>query len=45
MTRLRVNGTELAFDEAGGGERALLLTHGHPFDRRMWQPQIEWPRS
>jgi hypothetical protein len=24
MTRLRVNGTELAFDEAGGGERAAL---------------------
>jgi pimeloyl-ACP methyl ester carboxylesterase len=42
MKRVRVNGTELAFDEAGGGERALLLIHGHPFDRSMWQPQIGW---
>src|SRR6185437_6624185 len=28
--------------EAGEGERALLLIHGHPFDRSMWQPQIGW---
>ena len=30
----------LAFDDTGGGEPALLLVHGHPFDRSMWTPQM-----
>ena len=42
MTKARVNGVQLEFDEAGGGPRTLLLIHGHPFDRSMWRPQLEW---
>lgn len=32
--------TGLSFTDAGEGP-AVLLVHGHPFDRRMWLPQIE----
>jgi 3-hydroxy acid dehydrogenase / malonic semialdehyde reductase len=42
MTRVRVNGVELEFDDTSVGRRALLLIHGHPFDRSMWRPQIDW---
>src|SRR5688500_3631349 len=31
---------ELAFDDEGAGP-ALVLVHGHPFNRSMWRPQIE----
>jgi 3-oxoadipate enol-lactonase len=30
---------ELAFDDAGSGE-CVVLIHGHPFDRTLWEPQI-----
>lgn len=30
----------LAHEERGVGE-ALVLVHGHPFNRSMWNPQIE----
>ena len=31
---------ELAFDDAGAGP-CVVLIHGHPFDRSLWQPQAE----
>jgi len=31
---------ELAFDDAGAGP-CVVLIHGHPFDRSLWQPQVE----
>ena len=31
---------DLAYEERGAGE-AIVLVHGHPFDRRMWRPQLE----
>lgn len=32
----------LAFDDEGPrGPDALLLIHGHPFNRSMWRPQVE----
>jgi pimeloyl-ACP methyl ester carboxylesterase len=41
MKTLAVNDDiQLAFDEIGSGQHALLLIHGHPFDRTMWQPQL-----
>jgi hypothetical protein len=29
----------LAFDEAGVGD-CVVLIHGHPFDRTLWQPRL-----
>jgi 3-oxoadipate enol-lactonase len=29
----------LAYDDAGTGHRVVLI-HGHPFDRTMWEPQL-----
>jgi pimeloyl-ACP methyl ester carboxylesterase len=41
MKTVAANGTRLAFDESGSGGQALLLIHGHPFDRTMWRPQVQ----
>jgi pimeloyl-ACP methyl ester carboxylesterase len=30
---------ELAYDDAGGGA-CVVLIHGHPFDRSLWEPQV-----
>src|ERR1700743_1314994 len=30
---------DLAYDEAGAGP-AVVLIHGHPFNRSMWTPQL-----
>ncbi|MER6612121.1 alpha/beta fold hydrolase [Streptomyces xantholiticus] len=34
------DGITVDYEDAGTGE-PLVLIHGHPFDRSMWQPQIE----
>jgi pimeloyl-ACP methyl ester carboxylesterase len=31
---------ELAYDDVGAGP-SVVLVHGHPFDRSLWQPQLE----
>ena len=40
MTRIKTNGVETVFDDAGGGPPVLLL-HGFPFNRTMWRDQFE----
>jgi pimeloyl-ACP methyl ester carboxylesterase len=30
---------QLACDDVGGGE-CVVLIHGHPFDRTLWEPQL-----
>jgi pimeloyl-ACP methyl ester carboxylesterase len=30
----------IGYDDEGAGD-ALVLVHGHPFDRSMWRPQVE----
>jgi pimeloyl-ACP methyl ester carboxylesterase len=42
---LNVNGIRLAYSDAGAGARTILLIHGHPFNRTMWQPQIEFLKA
>lgn len=32
--------TQLGYDDRGRGDPVVLI-HGHPFDRRMWAPQLE----
>jgi len=36
-----VNGITIAYDDVGEGDNVLVLVHGHPFNRTMWQPQME----
>jgi pimeloyl-ACP methyl ester carboxylesterase len=36
-----VNGISIAYEDLGEGEDVLVLVHGHPFNRTMWQPQLE----
>lgn len=36
----KLNGIQLAYDEAGKGP-AVLLIHGFPLGRRMWRPQVK----
>lgn len=38
-----IDGTRLSWQEAGGGERVLLLVHGFPFNASMWRPQLADP--
>jgi pimeloyl-ACP methyl ester carboxylesterase len=35
-----VNGFSMAYDEDGQGS-PLVLVHGYPLNRQMWQPQVE----
>jgi pimeloyl-ACP methyl ester carboxylesterase len=37
-----VNGITIAYEDVGEGDNVLVLVHGHPFNRTMWQPQMEW---
>ncbi|MDB4908201.1 MAG: hydrolase [Gemmatimonadetes bacterium] len=41
MSTISLRGITLGLDDHGGGANALLLVHGHPFDRSMWLPQVE----
>jgi len=35
-----IDGAQLYYEESGSGE-PLIFLHGHSFDRRQWQPQVE----
>lgn len=37
----RVRGIDMSYDDTGGGGAALVLLHGFPFDRSMWEGQAE----
>jgi 3-oxoadipate enol-lactonase len=37
-----VDGITVAYDDVGEGDNVLVLVHGHPFNRTMWRPQMEW---
>lgn len=39
-----INGFEMAYTDAGRGT-PLLLVHGYPLNRQMWQPQIDELKS
>jgi pimeloyl-ACP methyl ester carboxylesterase len=40
MSKAFLNGISIGYDDQGTGE-ALVLVHGHPFNRSMWRPQAE----
>jgi pimeloyl-ACP methyl ester carboxylesterase len=35
-----VNGIQIAYSDTGSGSPAVLLVHGFPLNRSMWDPQI-----
>jgi len=37
--RATINGFDMAFDDSGSGP-AVVLIHGFPLNRQMWQPQV-----
>ena len=39
MSTARVNEISVGYDDVGSG-LPLVLIHGHPFNRSMWQPQL-----
>jgi pimeloyl-ACP methyl ester carboxylesterase len=39
-----INGVNIAYDAVGAG-RAVLLIHGHPFNRTMWAPQVDFLKA
>ena len=41
MSTAHLNGITIAYDDVGEGDDALVLVHGHPFDRSMWRPQLD----
>jgi pimeloyl-ACP methyl ester carboxylesterase len=40
MSTVSLSGITMGYDDRGAGP-ALVLVHGHPFDRSMWRPQLE----
>lgn len=41
----QIDGIRLDFADNGDGAPAVLLIHGHPFDKTMWRPQLEFLQS
>ena len=39
MAQVLINGLKIDFDDVGQGQ-AVVLIHGHPFNRSMWHPQV-----
>ena len=44
MGKTLVDGITVAYEDVGEGDNGLVLVHGHPFNRTMWQPQMDWIR-
>lgn len=40
-----LEGFQVAFDDMGAGDNVILFVHGHPFNRSMWGPQLDFCRS
>lgn len=38
--RVRANGIDISYDQAGEGIRTLIFIHGFPFDKSLWQTQL-----
>lgn len=40
MATATIGDITIGYDDEGSGD-ALVLVHGHPFDRSMWRPQVD----
>lgn len=38
---IMVNGASLSYEDTGKGEIPIIFIHGFPFDKSIWQPQVE----
>jgi pimeloyl-ACP methyl ester carboxylesterase len=45
MFSMPENDIQVAFSDEGSGAPTVLLIHGHPFNRTLWRPQIEFLRT
>jgi 3-oxoadipate enol-lactonase len=41
----KVNGIKLYYEDTGSGDKTILLVHGFPLGRRLWEGQIEALRN
>jgi len=42
---VQANGTSICYDDLGVGGIPMIFIHGFPFDKSMWQPQVEFFKS
>jgi 3-oxoadipate enol-lactonase len=40
-----VNNFHLSYDDVGEGTIPVIFLHGYPFDKTMWQPQVDFLKS
>lgn len=40
-----VNNFHLSYDDIGEGSIPIIFLHGYPFDKTMWQPQLDFLKS
>lgn len=40
IMKVLLDGVDIGYNDEGAGE-VLVLVHGHPFNRSMWQPQVD----
>jgi pimeloyl-ACP methyl ester carboxylesterase len=45
MSLMPASDIQVAFSGEGSGAPTVLLIHGHPFNRSLWRPQIEFLRT
>ena len=39
---IKANGVDLSYDDIGRGDVPIIFLHGFPFDKTMWQLQLEF---
>lgn len=42
---ITLNGTTICYDDLGAGTIPVIFIHGFPFDKSMWQPQVNFLKS
>ncbi|MES2654893.1 MAG: alpha/beta hydrolase [Bacteroidota bacterium] len=40
-----VNNFQLSYNDIGEGSTPIIFMHGYPFDKTMWQPQLDFLKS
>ena len=41
MPTVRANGIDIAYDDQGSGDTPVVLLHGFPLDKSMWEAQVQ----